>query len=749
MAKPVRRLAELKGFKQPTPPQEKAIPEILAGKNVLIIAPTATGKTEAAILPILSMLVEMPEKPPGVKILYITPLRALNRDLLERLEWWCTHLDIRLSVRHGDTDRNERTKQARRPPDLLITTPETLQAILPARIMGKHLKSVRWVIVDEIHEMVDSKRGSQLSLALERLRRITGVEPQLIGLSATIGEPEKVAKFLVGVGRDVKVVKVPVARQMRLSVVYPEPTEEDHRLAAKLYTHPEVAARLRVIRRLLRGRRSTLLFTNTRSISEVLASRFRVWDIDLPLSIHHGSLSKPSRLSAERGLKNGELKALVCTSSLELGIDVGRIDLVIQYMSPRQVTRLVQRVGRSGHRIGRVAEGVTITMDSDDTLEAMVVSRRALNEEMEPVRVPECPYDALCHQIAGLLLEKRRWELKEILELFRRAYPYRNLTMEDLRKVVDYMHNRTRRLAWFAEEDLVILKPRNSRPLYRYYFEHLSMIPDEKQYLVVDEEDDSPIGILDEAFMAEYGKPGVKFIIRGSPWVIVDLVGDKVYVRRDDDPTGAIPSWVGEEIPVPFEVAREVGSIRAYVEEALKSGVSEEEIAEKLSEEYPADVETALRAIRETVEQFRRGLPIPTDRRIVVEGWENYVIIHAHLGTLTNRSLAYLVGHLISQRTGLAIPLQHDPYRILIQTGGGRSAQEVADLLRELASLPESSREDRLEASTIRTGIFKRRTLHVAKRFGAIKKWADLSSISLKSLLRSFEGTAIYEEALK
>jgi len=383
LVKPIRRLIEQKGFEAPTEPQEKTIPKILEGKNVLLISPTATGKTEAAVLPVLHMLLQTPVRHRGIKVLYITPLRALNRDVLERLEWWCNHLDVKLAVRHGDTDTKERTRQARSPPDMLITTPETLQAVLPGRLMRQHLQEVRWVIVDEVHEMADSKRGSQLSLALERLRWVTGKDFQMIGLSATIGSPEKVAQFLVGNERKVEIVRVPVARLMELEILFPQPTSEDYELASALFTHPEVAARLRVIRRYIEKQRSVLLFTNTRSASEVLASRFKVWDIDFPVSIHHGSLAKPSRVAAERGLKNGELKGLVCTSSLELGIDVGRIDLVIQYMSPRQVTRLIQRVGRSGHRIGRIAKGLIVTMDSDDTLEAMVIARMACREELE------------------------------------------------------------------------------------------------------------------------------------------------------------------------------------------------------------------------------------------------------------------------------------------------------------------------------------------------------------------------------
>lgn len=748
LVKPVRRLIEQRGFSKPTEPQEKAIPKILEGKNVLLISPTATGKTEAAFLPVLSMLLQEPQKP-GIKVLYITPLRALNRDMLERLQWWCNNLDIKLAVRHGDTETKERTRQARSPPKILITTPETLQAILPGWIMRQHLQQVRWVIIDEVHEMADSKRGSQLSLALERLRWMIGKDFQIIGLSATIGSPEKVAQFLVGNGRSVEIVRVPVARMMRLKIVFPKPGEEDFRLAEKLYTHPEVAARLRIIRDYIGKHKSVLLFTNTRAISEVLASRFKVWDMDFPVSIHHGSLAKPSRIAAERGLKNGELKGLVCTSSLELGIDVGRIDLVIQYMSPRQVTRLIQRVGRSGHRIGRIAEGLVVTMDSDDTLEALAIARKALKEDLEPVEIPPKPYDALTHQIAGLLLKNRRLEFEEILEIFRNAYPYKDLTIEDVEKILLYMHQRFPRLAWASFEDKVVLKPRRTKALYEYYFGNLSMIPDEKRFLVVDESSDSAVGVLDEAFMAEYGKPGVKFIIRGSPWRILHVSEEKVHVKPVDDPTGAIPSWIGEEIPVPFEVAQEVGAIRGFVEEQMLKGVPPQEIAAKLSEQYPSDRDTILQALTETVEQVRSNIPVPTDKRILIEDWEEFVIIHTNFGSLTNRALAQLIGQLLSEKIGYSVIVQHDPYRIFIQTMGAANSEQLRTLFDEMKAMPDQTVRDTLTRATVKTGLFKRRMIHVARRFGALKKWADFSNVSLQRLIQSFEGTPIYEEALK
>jgi len=746
LVKPVRRLVEQRGFITPTDPQAEAIPPILEGKNVLLIAPTGTGKTEAAMLPIWSMYLERPERLPGIKILYITPLRALNRDLLDRLTWWCKELDIKLAVRHGDTETRERTMQALSPPDLLITTPETLQAILTGRKLRRHLQSVSWVVIDEVHELAEDKRGSQLSLALERLRWMAGRGFQIVGLSATIGSPEKVGRFLVGEGRSVEIVKVPVARYMTLKILYPKPESGDDALAAKLYTHAEVASRLRVMMDLIKQHQSVLLFTNTRSIAEILASRFKVWDVDSPISIHHGSLAKPARITAERGLKDGNLRGVVCTSSLELGIDVGRIDLCIQYMSPRQVTRLVQRVGRSGHQVGRVAKGVVVAMDADDTLEALVVARRAMREDLEAVSIPEKPYDALTHQIVGVLMQEGRTEFSQLLDLFRKAYPYRELTEEELVKVINYMHTRYPRLAWASFEDKMVTKPFGRKEMYEYYFENLSMIPDEKQYLVVDEVSDAPVGVLDEAFVAEYGDPGTKFIVRGSPWRISSIYGDRIYVRPIKDPTGAIPSWIGEEIPVPFDVAQEVGEIRRFVAERLESGDSPDEIAKALSAKYPADPDTISLAVVETVEQAEDRKPVPTDRKIVVEEWDDYIIISCNFGSLTNRTLGLLVGQAISEETGHTVGVQQDPYRIIIQA---LETVEPADVVRILRELSRSDVRDAAVRAAVKTGLFKRRMVHVAKKFGALSKWVDLGNIGLQQLGKSFEGTAIYDEAVR
>jgi ATP-dependent Lhr-like helicase len=265
----------------------------------------------------------------------------------------------------------------------------------------------------------------------------------------------------------------------------------------------------------------------------------------------------------------------------------------------------------------------------------------------------------------------------------------------------------------------------------------------------VDDSSDSSIGVLDEAFMAEYGKAGTKFIIRGSPWQIIHTTEDKVYVRPVDDPTGAIPSWIGEEIPVPYQIAQEVASVRGFVEEKVRSGLSAEETSVLLSEKYPADKETVLRAIAETVEQVNAGLAVPTEKRIVLEDWEDFVIIHSNFGSLTNRALAQLLGQILSEKLGHGMVVQHDPYRIFVQTIGAANSARVIEVVDELCAMPEQTVKDLLTKSTVKTGLFKRRIIHVARRFGALKKWADFSSVSLQKLVTSFEGTPIYEEGLK
>jgi ATP-dependent Lhr-like helicase len=342
-----------------TPIQEKAIPAVLAGKNVLLIAPTGVGKTEAALLPVMHKLLESPHKP--VAVLYITPLRALNRDMLERISWWAKKLSLTVSVRHGDTSQHERSKQLKSPPLILVTTPESLNLVLSAPKMGAHLENVRFVIVDEVHELAESKRGAQIALALERLK-IQCLGFQRIGLSETVGDPAKIAGFF---GLD-SVIEAGAERKISISVELPKHSKDDVALSARLHAPPDTVARLRRLKELIDRHTSVLTFVNTRSTAEMLSSRFEAWEGANKIGVHHSSLSKDVRVVAEKQFKDGTIKGLIATSSLELGIDIGLIDLVVQYSSPRQATRITQRIGRSGHSVSKLPRGVILSTDYED-----------------------------------------------------------------------------------------------------------------------------------------------------------------------------------------------------------------------------------------------------------------------------------------------------------------------------------------------------------------------------------------------
>jgi ATP-dependent helicase Lhr and Lhr-like helicase len=730
-----------RGFDTPTDPQEKLVPIVREGKNALLMAPTGTGKTEAALLPILDAMVREGEtRDKGTKLLYITPLRALNRDMLDRMQWWCKRFDIRLGVRHGDSSQAERTNMSFAPPEILITTPETLQILLVGRRIRQNLQKLRWVVVDEVHELSEDKRGSQLSMGLERLRDVAEKEFQIVGLSATVGSPERVAQFLVGTGRMCEVVRVPVEKSLSLKVVAPRPTGEDRVLADAIYSFPEVAARLRTIRDLVEQYKSVLIFTNTRTEAEALSSRFRVWDPDLPIGVHHSSLSKATREAVERSLKEGKLHGVICTSSLELGIDIGFLEYVVQYNSPRQVTRLIQRVGRSGHKVGEVSNGLVITQDSDDTLEAAVLCRKSVMGELEPLEPVFNPYDVAIHQVSGLLIEQSSWNFDDLLALFRRSYAFADMEAERLKKALIYMRERYPRLAYYSESDGKVFRARDVKPLFSYYFENLSMIPDEKQYLVI--EGDRFVGTLDEAFVSEYGEVGVKFVEAGRCWKVEQIYGNKVYVKAEEDPTGAVPNWVGDEIPVPREVAAEVGMIRRRYAEELEKG-TDAKYLDELVRTYPVPRDALLDALKEVAEQHAAKLPIPSERTVTIEKWDRYVVIQAAFGHRVNRLLARVVGHMISERIGQSVAVHQDPYRIVIEADV--SPPLVLSIFEELHKLDLKAAT---EKAVERSGIFKRRLIHAGKKCGAIAKDADYASVSIAGIIEALRDTPVYEEAM-
>ena len=733
-------LLAARGIHTPTEPQIKAIPEILQGNNVLLIAPTGLGKTEAALLPIFHEYLhtkEQHQKPKGISILYITPLRALNRDMLHRTFDWAKALGISIAVRHGDTPQAERVKQSRNPPDMLITTPETLQILFTGRRLRSHLRAVRWVVVDEVHELATDERGSQLAVALERLEEVikeTAGGFQRVGLSATVGLPEEVAKFLGGRNsrgfRPVTVLEVDVTKHIDLRVELPSQTNEDTALARRLSIEPMSAALLRRCKELIQAHTSTLLFINTRDGAEILASRFHQWDPESTIGVHHGSLSKLARVEAEDAFKKGQLKSLICTSSLELGIDVGDTDYVIQYNSPREVTRIVQRVGRSGHRVGRTSQGVILATNPEDLAECLAIGRRALAGELEHTPIRMNPLSVLTNQIISLVLEYGRIPEEKAFEVITRAYSFSTLSHEMFTLLCHQL--RDHRMIWIEEEAgvRVLTKKMNSRT---YFLDNISMIPDEVTYPVIDISTRKAIGTLDESFVLSAGFEGEKFILRGRPWVIVKREEDHILVTQIKE-IGAVPSWAGEEIPIPFEIAQEVGMLRRRASEG----------APIIG--YPCE-DALLDKIRDYAGmQKNLGFLVPDDRTITIDVEERNVVINACFGTKINETLGRLISAILAQMLGESIGINSDAYRINLEIPARLPLERIIEILQ--TTKPEAL--PYLMETVLRNSTYLRyQLIHVARKFGALRKGFDYKNIGVKRLFSMFEQSLVLDEAME
>ncbi|WP_206662526.1 DEAD/DEAH box helicase [Halorubrum sp. BOL3-1] len=775
----VREALSERGFTTPTEPQREAIPPLSAGKNALVLAPTGTGKTETAMLPVFDALVDArdaPGDPPreGISTLYITPLRALNRDMMDRLEWWGDRLDVEVAVRHGDTTRYERSQQADDPPDVLITTPESLQAVLTGSKMRVALESVEHVVIDEVHELASAKRGAQLTVGLERLRRVAGPF-QRVGLSATVGDPEEVGRFLVGVGkrdpdrpgdRAFETVEVAAGTRTDVRVLDPEITDADSRLAGELAVDETTASHVRTIREIVAEHESTLVFVNTRQTAEALGSRFKTLaekereaaesgsrerggdtadpDEVTEIELHHGSLSKEVRIDVEDRFKSGDLDGLVCTSSMELGIDVGRVDHVVQYGSPREVARLLQRVGRAGHRRDLVSEGTVVTQGGDDTLEAMAIARRAGDELVEPANIHHGSLDTVANQIVGVVMDGGDVHAREAYATVTSAYPFEDLSEPEFQEVVRELDGN--RLLWLDEETDILEK---SGGTWQYFYANLSMIPDESTYEVYDMSSRRGIGTLDEQFVVNFAGPGETFVQRGEMWRIteVDEEEERVNVTPIPDPTGEVPSWVGQEIPVPRPVAEEVGEIRGEAATALDAGSTPGAVAADLAERYPADEATVAAALETVVDHVDAGHPVPTDERVVIEGSARTVAVDAAFGHEVNETLARLLAALVGQRAGSSVGMDVDPYRIEFEVPHGVTPGTFREVL-------ETTDADRLEAylelAVKKSDALKFTLAQVAAKFGAVKRYREgRGKFGGDRLLAALEDTPVYDEALR
>ncbi len=463
------------------------------------------------------------------------------------------------------------------------------------------------------------------------------------------------------------------------------------------------------------------------------------------VAVHHGSLSKEERISIEDQFKAGELKAIICTSTLELGIDIGNVDLTIQYMSPRQVSSLIQRVGRSGHSLERFSEGIIITVYPDDTLESIAAVKNAINNKIEPVLFHENALDVLSHQIAGVLMEKEKITIDEFEKFVRRAYPYRKLQKKSLLDVIRFLDslNKIR----FDEEGKVLRKTGKTR---EYYYGNLSMIPDERRYPVINVLSDRKIGTLGDEFMALHARIGLHFIMRGKVWRIVQIEEEtgRVHVVPAEDPFAAIPGWDGEILPVPFDLAQQTGMAREKIGAMLKENLSAEDVAKKLSEELKTDKATLLDSVREIDEQLKQGAPLPTQNRIVFEGFDKYLVIHASFGEIVNRTLGGIFDSLLSERE-IITGWWADGYRILIETPRKLTLQQVDGMPEMLLNLAEEAVDGAFQKYVKAKFPFASKMKAVAERFGAIPRGKTMGHERMASLKVAFENTPIYDETLR
>ena len=641
-------------FAEPTEAQRAGWPAIAKGDHSLILAPTGSGKTLAAFLWALNQLVvERLDGREAGRVIYVSPLKALNYDVERNLRGPLAGIagaaalrgldlpEISVGVRTGDTSQAERQRMLREPPDVLITTPESLFLMLTSRA-SEILTPARVVIVDEIHAMAATKRGSHLALSLERLDRITPQPLQRIGLSATQRPLTEIARFLGGRAPDgeprpVTVVDAGARNPLELEVVVPvEDMREPGggRVAEPEHETPAVAgaegqrrsiwpAMYPELLALIRAHTSTLIFVNNRRSAERLALRLNELAEEEVARAHHGSVAREQRVQIEEDLKAGRMPAIVATSSLELGIDMGAIDLVIQVESPRSVARGLQRIGRAGHSVGETSRGRIFPKYRGDLLESAAVARRMISGEIEETRPPKLPLDVLAQQIVAMLAGQT-WDVAELHALLRQSHPFAELSEEQLEGVLDMLAGR------YPSDDFAELRPRivwdrventvrgrdNARSLA---VQNAGTIPDRGLYGVYLADGSSRVGELDEEMVYE-ARSGQTFLLGASAWRIEDITRDRVIVSPAPGAPGAIPFWRGEGPGRPYELGAAVGRLARELSDAPRG-----EAERRLREECRFDERATANLIAYLRDQRDATGAVPSDLSVVVERFRDEI----------------------------------------------------------------------------------------------------------------------------
>jgi len=649
-------------FGEPTEPQRLGWPAILGGADTLIAAPTGSGKTLAAFLAAINSLVRQ-----GVEgslrdetqVLYISPLKALSNDVKQNLSLpldgirkmlWKQGLmapEIRTWVRTGDTPQPERQKMLRRPPHILVTTPESLYILLTAEKSRQVLRAVRTVIVDEIHAVARDKRGSHLALSLERLDALAVRKPVRIGLSATQKPIEEVARFLVGTEAidrrgNPRCTIIDTGHRRKMEIAIETPSAPLSAVCSN-ETWEEIYDR---IARMIEAERTTLVFVNTRRLAERVAMHLSTRLGEDHVTSHHGSLSRTQRLRAEQRLKSGQLKALVATASLELGIDIGSVDLVIQIGSTHSIATFLQRVGRSGHTLGATPRGKIFALSRDELVECAALLRAVRNGQLDRVNIPEKPLDILAQQIVAAAASAgpgEEWSEGALYQLCRRAYPYRNLSREEfdeaVRMLADGFSTRRGRSGAHLHYDGIGQRIRARRGARLAAITSGGAIPDTADYQVIQEPEGIFVGTVNEDFAIE-SVPGDIFLLGNTAWKILRVEQGTMRVEDAHGEPPTIPFWLGEAPARTVELSREVSDLREEVGQRLDR---QTEAVEWLVEECGLTPAQA----GELVEYFTAARAmlgvIPTQKTLVLERFFDstggmQLVVHAPFGGRINRA---------------------------------------------------------------------------------------------------------------
>jgi ATP-dependent Lhr-like helicase len=701
------------GFQKLTKIQSISIPVISRMQNCLLVAPTGSGKTEASIIPIFSLLENERAKSNfidenAIIVLYITPLRALNNDVLRRIINYANKRNFDAQIRHGDTTRTAREKLIKKPPHILITTPESLGIILTHEKFRSYLKHLRWVIVDEVHELIGNERGTHLTVSLEYLQNISSHNVVRIGLSATIGNLKEAAYFISGTGRKCSILVDNTIRKYDIDVKYIKGSISNVAKFVLKYLNDNMICG------------SILLFTNTRDEAEYIGTTIRNQN-DIPIEVHHGSLSRETREETENKLRKGLTGIVVCTSSLELGLDIGSVELVIHYGSSKQVSKLVQRIGRSRHVNFKSAKGLIIANSGDDELESLAIINRMKRRSIEVQNPHYNSLDVVSHHLVGFVIstsEPKR--LEEVYQIITRAYPFRELPFSDLKQCVVLLDSF--KIIKYDPENQTYARRIKS---YKYYFENISTIPNMVKFEVIDVIRKKRIGTLDQQFIGEFGERGNVFVLKGTQWRIVSVDDNKLQVNVEQvfgSPIN-IPHWVGEMIPVDYETALEVGKLRNKV---LDEG----------NFKFESDIKNTLQKIP----------IIPDSKNIVIEivVSKNAVVIHSTFGTKINNTLSSLFSTFLASYVGHLVETKSDPYRILLS-----SSVRLARANIEKIFYDEYDVEAILITSLTNTYNLNWRVWTVSKKFGLLDKNAIYDKRLARLIYDRYSKSPISKESIR